>query len=112
MTDLSARHVPKHDRDCLGVTVVLVPGRKFQLTPVWLAESPYKQHNMSLTHCSMPATYRSMETISPASLKRSLNLNHLRLKEVGEALGNYLAMLQACIRPWQREAPPEEKDHG
>jgi hypothetical protein len=32
----------------------------------------------------------------------------------GEALGNFLAASQVCIRPWWREAPPEEEDedHG
>jgi hypothetical protein len=38
-------------------------------------------------------------------------------KEGGEALGNFLAASQACIRPrrWPREAPPEDEedeDHG
>jgi len=36
-------------------------------------------------------------------------------KEGGEALGNFLAASQACIRPWRREAPPEdeeEEDYG
>jgi hypothetical protein len=36
-------------------------------------------------------------------------------KEGGEALGGFLAASQACIRPWRREAPPEEEedeDHG
>ena len=35
-------------------------------------------------------------------------------KEGGEALGKFLAASQACIRPWRREAPPEEEeeDHG
>jgi hypothetical protein len=35
-------------------------------------------------------------------------------KEGGEALGNFLAASQACIRPWRREAPPEDEDedHG
>ena len=36
-------------------------------------------------------------------------------KEGGEALGNFLAASQACIRPRRREAPPkeeEEEDHG
>jgi len=28
----------------------------------------------------------------------------------GEALGNFLAVSQACIRPWRREAPPEEEE--
>jgi hypothetical protein len=31
-------------------------------------------------------------------------------KEGGEALGNFLAASQACIRPRRREAPPEEED--
>jgi len=36
-------------------------------------------------------------------------------KEGGEALGNFLAASQACIRPWRCEAPleeEEEENHG
>ena len=36
-------------------------------------------------------------------------------KEGGEALGDFLAASQACIRPWRRVAPPEddeEEDYG
>ena len=31
-------------------------------------------------------------------------------KEGGEALGDFLAALQACIRPWWREAPSKDEE--
>jgi hypothetical protein len=44
-------------------------------------------------------------------LSNSLSISTIfGTKEGGEALGNFLAASQACIRPRQREAPPEEEE--
>ena len=76
------------------------------------AENPSKLYNMSSWNaCCMPKrgdnfSYR-YQTLSISTI--------FGTKEGGKALGDFLAALQACIRPWQREALPEdeeEEDYG
>ena len=61
-----------------GPTLPPPPLTKAQLRITARQDAITEWQNGTTCHRVMPGTYRSTETISPANLEHSLNLNHLR----------------------------------
>ena len=79
------------------------------ISSVW---NRFKLHNISSRLARYTSKHRDNFSYH---IKYFLILSNFRTKEGGEALGNFMAVSQACMRPRRREALPneeEKEDHG